>query len=364
MREKFKIIVFFILLMFIQTNITLNSEEIKKISIIKNINQNISTNDKNIITYLIDDMENKMLSKYKNLNIVYNDENLLNFNVRQISNKIFINREDGFFYIDASNDKKNESVNINIKLYSSLTELIDEANYKINVNEKFDNIDNEKQNSWNDLFFLSIEKLLSKKIKNILLIKQDSKFLHDFPFLNISLNALSVKLYFDTRTTTKLFSIFPLDLKFSYFPLKYFEFGAFIRFNVNDMVYKYYDIKNQNYGFYDSSFDFSYGIFAGFSYFADFFHYSLGAQIFNLYYDLNNKRKFTKTENIDSYLLPQFGLYQKLDIKIYKVIYYSVFFNIKTIPLFYLEDNYFYSKPLKYDFVSLEVSFLGFSVIF
>ena len=135
-------------------------------------------------------------------------------------------------------------------------------------------------------------------------------------------------------------------------------------FDFDDMIYKYYDFILSDYKYYHTTFNLIYGVFFGGSFFFDIYHYSLGLNLYNIFYYLPNNPEFKKTEDYRSYFLPQISFYQRLDIKIFKIINYSIYFIIKTIPEFFYKDKYFYSEPFKYDFVVVEISILGFSINF
>jgi len=357
MRGNFKYIIIFLLLF----TIPCFAEEKRKISIVKSKNVNSSDINGNIIRFLVDSAQEKIAKKYDNITILFDDEKYIGKTIIQITSEIIINNQDGFFYIDLTNDN-NLSI-LNVKFINGFNEIFYDGNYKV---VKDFGLSEGGLDAWYEIFYKSIDKLLLKKVsgkKKANLIFLNTKANRDFPLISISLNALSLKMYFDSRTSSKLFSMFPIDIRLTFFPLKYFECGTFIKFNVNDNVYKYYDNNKNINGFYDSSFDFSYGIFCGMSYFSDIIHYSIGAQFYNLYYDLNNNYKYLKTDDINSYFLPQFSIYQKLDIKLLKYIYFSLFFCLKTLPLFNMNNKYFYSNPFSYDFVNLEFSFIGISII-
>ena len=135
-----------------------------------------------------------------------------------------------------------------------------------------------------DEILLRIRSVKSKTQKNLLFNKKN-EFKHDFPFVNISLSAISLKFYFDYRTSLKIFSFFPVEFRLTFYPLKYMETGAFIKFDYNNMIYKYLD-RYKEYQYFDSVFNLTYGLYLGFSYFNDNFHYSFGGQFYNLYLTL------------------------------------------------------------------------------
>ena len=93
-------------------------------------------------------------------------------------------------------------------------------------------------------------------------------------------------------------------------------------------------------------------------------HYSIGASMYNLFYDVTDTENWKKPKDINGNFLPQFSIYQKLDFKLFKFLYFSFNFDFKTLPMFILEDKYFYSNPFLYDFFAVEISFIGLTFIF
>ncbi len=203
-------------------------------------------------------------------------------------------------------------------------------------------------------------KPIIKKTKSTVLKK---KLEHNYPYFTLSLLTTSLKLYFDQRTSSKIFSFFPVDISASFYPLKYMELGLFFRLDYDDMIFKYYDVSHGTNDYYTSTFKFAYGLFIGGSFFFDKFHYSLGLKMYNFHLYISDLT-WKKTGDYRSDFFPQFAFYQKLDVKIFKFLSYSVQVSVKTTQQFVLENNVFYSEPFKYDFITLEVSLLGFSITF
>lgn len=184
----------------------------------------------------------------------------------------------------------------------------------------------------------------------------------DFPIFGLTLMTTSVKLYFDQRTNSKIFSFFPVNLAVSFYPLRYMEAGLFFKMNYDDVIFKYEDVSRGTFDYYDITFKFGYGFFIGASFFADRYHYSCGLQVYNYHLYLANS--WSKTGDYRSEFFPQFAFYQKLDVKIFKFLYYSLQISLKTLQKFILdENNVFYSYPFNYDFFTVEMTLLGFSII-
>jgi|WetSurMetagenome_2_1015567.scaffolds.fasta_scaffold116166_1 hypothetical protein len=345
MPGKFKISFMFLLIIF-----NLYSIESKKVSLFFIYKNSISKENYLYINNLIDLYESNVTKKYDDVNFKFNYNTVNEINIKQISNLVYDGGGNCYYIFDTTND------GIDVTFYSMFSEKIYNEKIKVNTEDgSFSSIDNYLNSL--DIFFTekkaSINKFSEKKLV----------YIHDFPYINISMTAVSIKLYVDARTTSKMFSFFPIDFKLSYFPLRYMEVGLFVRFDVGEMVYKYHDLNNNVMKYYDSPFDLSYGFFCGLSLFSASNHYSIGIQMYNIYYSIATTN-YKKPDITGSFFLPQFAFYQKLDFRIYKFVYYTIYFNIKTMPLFFLESQNFYSKPFSYDFLNIEFSLVGLSITF
>lgn len=360
MHERFKMVIFFLFLSYF-----LFSQDDQK-SIAFFIDQGkIEKEYEIMVERLFDKIEEYIFDKNENFIRVIVTEKVDVSSLKQLSNYSFTNKIDVFYRITYGYESSSPGlIIINIKLLTPFQEILYDYSTVVKKEELKDLMKQDQILKWYNVFDKSVDKI--KAIKRVInktsLVKPKVNFTHDFPIVNISLSAISLKLYFDGRTSLKLFSFFPLEIRLTFYPLKYFEAGSFIKFDYNNMIYKYTDSFG-NTKFFDSIFNFTYGLYAGFSYFNNNFHYSMGLQFYNLYYDLN-KTKFIKTNDINSYFLPQFSFYNKIDIKIFKFLNYTIFINLKTMPLFENSGNFFYSRPFYYDFVTLEFSLVGFSLTF
>lgn len=334
----------------------------KDVYVIKNFTEEITTENNIITDYFFDIALEKALNKYKELRVIKNNESLEITSVKQISNYVNLNNASGFFYIMLNKNKS--FIIMDIFLYNNFGEKLTEIQFSIE-----EKTDIEKNIEYIDGIYDYLEKSVEMlKTKNVLLKRtnkfEKNKIKRDFPYINIYLNAVSSKIYFDNRTNSKIFSFFPVSLFLSFYPVKYFETGLFVKFDFDDMIYKYYDFTQSDYKYYHTTFNLIYGAFFGGSFFFDIYHYSLGLNLYNIFYYLPDNPEFKKTEDYRSYFLPQISFYQRLDIKIFKIINYSIYFIIKTIPEFFYKDKYFYTEPFKYDFIVVEISILGFSINF
>ncbi len=351
--------------MILITVFSLFSQEKKNLFLVINFHNSLELNEIFFINYLFDDSIATVLQENANVNIFTNAIELETDNIRNIANYVLVKKGIGFFFIYCS--KKENNISINLKLYSLQLEKLYEQELEIKHSSSFDSyIENKELTSQVVKYLLEGIDIISQKKYNIfsLNLKQKNLFKHDFPLLNLMLSAVSVKIYFDGRTNSKLFSFFPISLYLTFYPLKYFEIGTFISFDFDDFIFKYKINSSNDYKYFYTSFIFLYGFFAGFSVFFDIYHYSIGVGFYNIYYDLKDQTGWVKPDDYRAYFLPQISFYNKLDIKIFKVLNYSLYVSIKTIPLFINEDNYFYSNPFLFDFIIVEFSILGFSVTF
>ena len=364
MQKKYKLVIFLLFTL----SILFSQEEKRNIAFVINKEEILTSKALLCITYLVDIAEAKLLENYNDITLKNITGEVEFLNLKKVINYAFSNGINGFYYINIT--EQDNSIDIDISLYDSVGSMLHEQKLiLLDVSNSDKYISNEKEEEWLNIIQNSIENVLALKEKRFMskkYIKRNIKYKHDFPFFSLGLNAISSKLYFDNRMVIKaqkIFSFFPLDIRLTFFPLKYLEIGLFCKFDLNNMVFNYFNYNTDKYDYYDSNFVFCYGFFTGLSFFGDNNHYSLGIQIYNLFYSLTEDTEWRKTNDINSYFLPQFAIYQRLDLKIFKSLYFSVFFNFKTLPLFKLDGNYFNSTPFRYDFFCIELSFIGITLI-
>jgi|GEM_PF-1393624 len=368
MHKNFKYI-YIIIFIIISTKLLYSEQDKKYITFIKKDNIKISSQTNIIIDYLIDSAEFLLLEKNNNIYIKNINGEFGTKDLNNVVSQILLNGIDFFYYIEANED--NKEIIINIKLLNSIGEIL----FEKTINIKKDNnlkryVSIEEEDEWNKTFINSVVIIFVKKQKAVKFKKIKSFNLwskREIPFVSIGINAISTKLYFDNRMSErggKLFSVSPIDFRLCFFPIKYFEVGMFFRIDLNNMVFRYYNYDKDRFDYFDTNILLYYGIFAGVSFFKEDLHYSLGLQFYNIYYDLSNTEGWMKSKDINSYFLPQFAVYQKFDFKIFKFLYFTLLVTFKTMPLFELKNDYFYSQPFKYDFFCIEFSFVGLSFIF
>ncbi|MCG8572301.1 MAG: hypothetical protein MJB14_19380 [Spirochaetes bacterium] len=223
----------------------------------------------------------------------------------------------------------------------------------------------EKQilNQFFDIFQKAFHSVKPRSVKispDTIKKKRKLKDWHDYPIFNFGVDAVSVKMYYDSREDE--FAIFPIDIRLAFFPFRYWEVGLFCRFENNNTIFKYMDYNQDKEEYFESGFNFYYGIFTGLSFFSENTHYSIGVAIYNMFYQLTEDTFMQKKENYQSWFIPQFAIYQRMTFRLFKIFHYTLYFNIRVLPYFYKEDQYFYSRPFHYNFIILEASILGFSI--
>jgi hypothetical protein len=276
---------------------------------------------------------------------------------KEYLNIVFSEGGDGFFMITGT-EEPDETILL-VRLYSPAGEIYGEDTFILDGT--FTVLDLEFRERWQASIRSMMDNLPEPRNRQPIdrkIIKRSFQFSRDYPFVSMSIQAISGKFYIDRRSDQKIFSFFPLDIRLAFFPLKYLEVGTFFNLDYQNMIYRY----NRD-NLWNAGLILKYGFFMGISYFNENSHFSFGLQFYNLYYDID-QTPWTKPANINAFFLPQFSIYQKWDFRLFKIIYFSVFINIKTMPNFYLVDNNLYSKPFDYDYVTIEFSFIGFSIIF
>lgn len=337
---------------------TLFSQDQKKIALFFASHVYEKNNSVLLMLYLTDLIEAELETEdYKIVKIV---EQIDYSSLRELKNYTTLNGYQGFFNIAQIDEHQ-----FSITLYDQFENVLYETEYTIGPEVTVrDFLEDENKEKILALFTESLDIFLEKfgDKKNIQVKKKKRlKLKHDFPYLNISASTVSMKFYFDTRS--RVFSFFPVELRLLAFPVKYLEVGIFCRFDYDNMQFNYYNYDTKEHDVYQSGFNFHYGMYAGLSFFLKKNHLAFGVSVYNFLYVPPSGSKFKKGAGVNSFFLPQFSFYQRLDIKIFQAFYYSLFVNVKTVPKFYVNNNEIFSGPFHYDFVVLEFSFLGFSII-
>ncbi len=199
-------------------------------------------------------------------------------------------------------------------------------------------------------------------VEKINLPKTKLKFKFEFPNVNIGISGVSYKIFNDQRSN--IFSIFPINLLFSFYPHTNIETGFFFRFSYNSSIALYRNIGEISFNQKLIYFDIEYGFFVGFSSIFEQTIFSIGFSLFNKTFFLEENDSFKIKNNINNYFLPEISLYQKINVRLLKNIYYTVFINIKSAQIYEYSKPYFYGNFFDYNLFVLELSFFGVSVIF
>ena len=304
-------------------------------------NQELFLNNKNIkLLEVTETFENNSLLNFFALGI----DALINIIIKNVDNNC---RIDFICYSSPTSIVFEDNISFVIK--DNINDIIQDE--KINIDSKIKDI------------FSNIElKLFEKRQKITYIAHKKIKVDRDFPIFNISMSGITLNMYMDARSSTKIFAFSPIDIKATFYPIKHLEVGTFISFDIDNTVYRYYNKQKSEYEYFNSFFNFLYGFHIGGTFFYNRFIYGLGIRFYNILYTLINT-DYKKPNSVNGYFLPSFDFYQKLDIRIFKFLYYSLFVNIKLLPLFELdENNYFYSAPFSYDFINISISLVGLSI--
>lgn len=351
MQEHFKL--FVLLFIFLSVFDILPKEKNIEIAIINKYYNNINNTEKMNMSIFISQFisSNIELDGYRNQFIV---DDLRYDNIPSILNYIFNNEYDGFIYFRLSEDQKV----LIIDQYDYNGIVLNTIEYEFDYENQVDNNFDEMIETISNMYSLFTKRKFSLQRKFI--NKKDFNLDRDYPFVNLSLNMVSYSMLYDHRINTV--SIFPIEFRFSFFPLRYMEAGILFRVDNENTMYLHKNIVTNSTEYRYNYVDLFYGFFAGFSFFNEGIHYSLGVSFYNMQYILNEK--FNNDGTYRSYFLPQFSIYQKFDIELFSFLNYSLLINFKTMPIFYKNDKTIYSSPFLYDYFVIELSLLGFSITF
>ena len=368
MRESYKILFLFIIIIFSPSKI--DSVENGKKNEQKVINEqkiiiNVNTYDKipqniAILANSLIDSNQESFLKNKNIKLIevteaFENNSILNYFALGI---------DALININIKNVDNN--CRVDFICYSSPSSILFEGNLFFAIKDDINDITEEEkldiENKIRD-FFSNIEiKLFEKRQKISFIVPKKLKMERDFPLFNVSVSGVTLNMYMDARTSTKIFSPSPIDVKLTFYPIKYLEVGTFVTFDIDSSVYKFYDKQKDQHKYFNSTFNFLYGFHIGGTFFYEKCIYALGIRFYNILYTLINT-DYKKPNSVNGYFLPSFDFYQKLDIRIFKFLYYTLFMNIKLLPLFELDENkYFYSTPFNYDFITISISLVGVTI--
>lgn len=271
-----------------------------------------------------------------------------NFTSMSIERRVLLNKNDAFYVVSC------EDGMLKFELYEKSGELISSSDFDLRSCASLDDL-----NAVKESIYEQIEKDVSHiSHKEIVQITNENrtnfnekKVNHDFPYASLSVTGVSFHLYYEDLNN---FSIFPINFSLSFYPLRYMEISLFYNLSYNDF---YLDFGSRDMAMFAQF----YGMSLGFSFFYKLGHYSFGASFYNIsaFSETSGKLK-----DVAPYFLPQFAFYQRLDIKLYKMIYYTMYINFHTVQKFSNEDSTWSGKIFDYDLPQLDVSLLGISLFF
>lgn len=244
-----------------------------------------------------------------------------------------------YFFIEFNNDKIYLSFYNKIKLIEMV--VLNNNNLDFEIIKKF----------INDNLIFANESKNNVKIKNDSISKN---YYRDFPYLSVSLTGVTYRINYDERPN--VFSFFPIIFYIDYFVIKNLEIGVNFRFSYNTNLIKYYDVNSKNFYSRNIYLDMEYGISIGYSLFYEKTHYSIGVLFFNksIFF---NENEYTKN------FLPNFSIYQKINLKISKIFYYTIMVTFKTTQTYY-KIKHIETYMFNYGLPVVEISLIGISLIF
>lgn len=310
--------------------------------------------------YFLNCLESQFVDDSYHITLVRKSVDVEHFNT--IKNYSSSKSHDGFYYVYFALE------DLVFELYDVRGNLLSKSSFS------FDFIQNPSLFDDNDFVEQKKEEIFSFVKDSINLIPKDTMpllitgkqtpnktYFHNFPYFNLALSGVSFSLYYDNLSN---FSFFPISFILSFYPFRYFEVGLFYQIAFEGAYLKYFDVIDHKYQYYLPLLEQNFGLFCGLSFFYEKTHYSLGINIYNNFVSLHDNKKWERSDQLSDYFLPQFSFYQKIDIQLYKNIYYTMWINLRTNQKFVLNGNHFYANFFDYDFVLLDISLLGVSVTF
>lgn len=271
-----------------------------------------------------------------------------NFTDMPIERRILLNKNDAFYVL------LYEEGILKFDIYDKSGELISSSYFDLSSCSSLDDLNVIKENIYKqiekDVSHISHKEVVQITNENKINFNEN-KINHDFPYASLSATGVSFHLYYEDLNN---FSIFPINFSLSLYPLRYMEISFFYDLSYNDF---YLDCKSGSFALFSQF----YGMSLGFSFFYKMGHYSFGVSFYNIsaFSEVSGKLR-----NVMPYFLPQFAFYQRLDIKLYKMIYYTMYISFHTVQKFSNEDSTWNGNRFDYDLPQLDVSLLGISLFF
>lgn len=271
-----------------------------------------------------------------------------NFTSMPVERRVLLNKNDAF-YIVSFEEKK-----LKFDIYNKGGEIISSSFFDFSLCSSLSDLNIIKEKIYEqmekDVSHIS-HKEISQVVSSNKVKFSDKKMSRDFPYASLSVTGVSFHLYYEDLNN---FSIFPINFYLSFYPLRYMEINFFYDLSYNDF---YLDYSSGSLALFSQF----YGMSLGFSFFYKMSHYSFGASFYNISAFVE---KSGKLRNVEPYFLPQFAFYQRLDIKLYKIIYYTMYVSFHTVQKFSNEDSTWNGKIFDYGLPQLDVSLLGISLFF
>ena len=335
-----------LLIIFILFLTTVFYGEEKKVSLFYEKADSTKEEDNLIVMYIFNciESENKISDCH-----FYCDYSFANVSFER---RVTLNKNDAFYIF------KYEEEVLKLDIYNKKGELLSSSSFNTKSCVSLDDLNLVKeaiyQQMASDIALISndgITTVQNTVIENKINYMQEKKVEHDYPYASLSISGVALHLYYEDLNN---FSIFPINFNVAFYPVRYMEIGMFYNLSYKDF---YFDKSTAAMAPLAQF----YGVSLGFSFFYKISHYSFGASIYNI---SAIREKGNTFEAIESYFLPQFSFYQRLDIKLYKKIYYTMFINFHTTQKYSNKNNCWYGKIFDYDLPLLDVSLLGISVFF
>lgn len=330
---------FYIFAMFL--TFSLFAEE-KNISIFYEKNEALSDDDFYSIMYIFNCIESENRISDCNFFCDYNFASI------PVERRVLLNKNDAFYIVYF------EAKKMRFDIYDKSGEIISSSEFDFTSCSSLDDLNIIKEKIYEqiekDVLHISHKEAVQIINENRMNFNE-KKINHDFPYASLSVTGVSFHLYYEDLNN---FSIFPINFSVSFYPLRYMEINLFYDLSYNDF---YLDCSSGSLALFSQF----YGMSLGFSFFYKAAHYSFGASFYNISAFVENSGKL---RDVVPYFLPQFAFYQRLDIKLYKMIYYTMYVSFHTVQKFSNEGSTWNGKRFDYDLPQLDVSLLGISLFF
>ncbi len=324
-----------------------------------------SLRNPNISEYMFDKAQTRAISTEGFTIYRYNRSDLSDITRRSVISYNIRSGMDGFIIIEAFDNT--HDLTLNIESISSNSETLYKESLVINIQDiSRAPLNTLIMDEWTSKIDGALLSIMNREEPNrrVMPLFDFNTQSRDFPIVNINASIISAKIFFDDRINSKVFSVFPINLNISFFPLKHLEAGLYVTFNFDNVIYNYYDMNLNKFDIYNNNYSINYGLSLGVCFHTQNNYFATGIRFGNLFYVLPEQSDMIKTDDYRSFWIPMLAIYQKIEFKLFKFINYSIAVSIRTLPLFIKNGNYFYTEPFKYDFVIVDFTFFGLSITF